>query len=79
MTFVQAIFIIIYFYDGIVQAVLVLMLMGIGIVVSIVRYAICIVRYVSYRRIVSAHESYDTVCVSYELYRNVKSYVLYDT
>ena len=35
--------------------------------------------FVSYRRIVSAYESCDTVCVSYESYRIVKSYVSYDT
>ena len=27
--------------------------------------------------IVSAHESYDTICISYESYLIVKSYVLY--
>ena len=32
-----------------------------------------------YRRILSAHKSYDTVCVSYESYRIVKLYVSYDT
>ena len=50
--------------------------MEIGIVVSIVS---CVKSSVLYRRIVSAHESYDTVCVSYESYRIVKSYVSYDT
>ena len=53
------------------------------IVVSIVWYAIrivsCVKISVSYRYIVSAHESYNTVCVSYESYHIVKSYVSYDT
>ena len=55
----------------------------VDIVVSIIRYAIrivlCVKSSVSYRRIVSVHESYDTVCVSYESYRIVKLYVLYYT
>ena len=59
-----------------------------NIVVSIVRYAIRIVQYVSYcvqklksfvsyQCIVSVHESYDTVCVSYELYRKIVRIVRY--
>ena len=52
------------------------------IVVSIVRYAIhivsCVKSFVSYQRIISAHESYNTMCVSYESHRIVKSYVSYD-
>ena len=54
-----------------------------NIVVSIIRYAIriisCVKSFVLYQRIVSAHESYDTVCVSYESYRIIKLYVSYDT
>ena len=55
----------------------------VDIVVNIIRYAIrivlCVKSSVSYRHIVSAHESYNTVCVSYESYRITKSYVSYDT
>ena len=58
-------------------------MLHITIVVSIVRYAIrivlCVKRSVSYRCIVSAHESYDTMCVSYESYHIIKSYISYDT
>ena len=50
------------------------------IVVGIIRYAIHIIscgkNSISYQRIISAHELYDTMCVSYEPYRIVK---LYDT
>ena len=34
----------------------------------------CVKSSISYWRIVSAHESYDTVCVLYESYHIVKSY-----
>ena len=37
---------------------------------------LCVKSSVSYRHIVSAHESYDTVCVSYESYCIVKLYVV---
>ena len=54
-----------------------------AIIVSIIQYAIriisCVKSFVSYRRIVSAYESYDTICVSYKLYRIVKLYISYDT
>ena len=54
-----------------------------SIVVSIIRYAIrivlCVKSSVSYWHIVSAHKSYDTVCVLYKSYRIVKSYISYDT
>ena len=39
----------------------------------------CVKSFISYRHIVNAHESYDTVCVSYELYHIVKLYISYDT
>ena len=49
-----------------------------------VRYAlrdtyIIIKSFISYRRIVSTHESDDTVWISYKSYRIVKLYVSYDT
>ena len=44
-----------------------------------IRIVLCVKSFVSYRRIVSVHESYDTVCISYESYCIVKSYVLYNT
>ena len=44
-----------------------------------IRIISCVKSSVLYQRIVNAHESYDTVCVSYESYRIVKSYVTYDT
>ena len=39
----------------------------------------CVKSSVSYLHIVSVHESYDTICVSYKLYHIVKLYVSYDT
>ena len=53
------------------------------IVVIIIRYAIriisCVKSFILYWCIISVHESYDTMCVSYKSYRIVKSYVSYDT
>lgn len=55
------------------------------IVVCVIQYAIRIVQYdivknsILYQRIVSTHELYDIMCVSYESYCIVQLYVLYDT
>lgn len=53
------------------------------IVVSIVWYLIrivlCVKSSVSLEHIVSAYESYETVCILYKSYRIVKLYVSYDT
>lgn len=55
------------------------------IVVRIIQYTIRIIQYdivknsILYQRIVSTHELYDIMCVSYESYCIVQLYVLYDT
>ena len=55
------------------------------IVVCVIQYTIRIVQYdivknsILYQRIVSTHELYDIMCVSYESYCIVQLYVLYDT